>query len=104
MPSTNSGTPKPLYQSARSTGAARKRRIISSCTASKAPTPAACSGCPQSTNSAITATCGSAIAQHATCAARCDPRRTGSEPMPMRVSPPIDLKSLSVMMPCAPAL
>ena len=47
---------------------------------------------------------GAAIAQQATCAARAGPRRTGSEPMPMRRSPSIDLKSFKVMMPWAPAL
>ena len=33
-----------------------------------------------------------------------DAERTGSEPMPICVSPSIDLKSFSVMMPCAPTL
>ena len=44
------------------------------------------------------------LALQATRAARGAPSITGSDWMPMRRSPAIDLKSLSVMIPCAPML
>ena len=42
------------------------------------------------------------LEQEAVRAARAAPRRTGSEPTPIWRSPSTDLKSFSVMMPCAP--
>ena len=59
---------------------------------------------PPGDEQATTTTCGTAITRQATRAARSTPSRTGSEPMPMRRSPSTDLKSFSVMMPCAPTL
>jgi hypothetical protein len=57
---------------------------------------------PQANRSPTTATCGTAITQAATLAARSGPRVTGSEFTPVARSPSSALKSFSVMMPWAP--
>ena len=61
-------------------------------------------GRPHTASSVTTTICGSAIATQANRAACSTPICTGSDITPMRRSPSIDLKSLSVMMPWPPAL
>lgn len=59
---------------------------------------------PQFSSSAMTTTCGNAITAQASLAAFAMPSVTGSERTPIAVSPSTALKSLRVMMPCAPML
>ena len=59
-------------------------------------------GLPIQASMKITATCETAMITQATSAARSGPSCAGRERTPIRRSPSIDLKSLSVMIPCAP--
>ena len=61
-------------------------------------------GKPHLSSSAITMNCGTAMIRQASRAARSTPSTAGRLASPICRSPSTDLKSFSVMIPCAPAL
>ena len=76
--------------------------VAATCTPRSPVIARAWNGLSQSTSKAMTAACGTVITRQAMRAARSAPSMTGRERKPSARSPSMALKSLSVMMPCAP--